>query len=195
MKLIVFFLCSCNFILTGCSSQKAVEEDCGKLYENYQDHIMKARYDSADYYLTKAFHCDTSNLQYGVELYSLKIQIANKKEALNVLGKLRKMNSALEFSVAEELLIYQLDGVLDTNALEGYFKEYRLRIAQGSASESDVFCFVALSNFLEGKQQALQQLHNYLGQVDKTTGRLSAIREMIEKRDSLEVVKEIFNVE
>lgn len=195
MKLIGFFICSCIFFLICCSNQTGVEEDCSELYEGYQHHIMEARYDSADYYLTRAFYCDTSNLQYGVELYSLKMQNGRRKEALNVLRRLQKISSAVEFSVAEELLIYEIDGVLDTNALERYLKEYRLRISQGPVSESDVFYFVALSSFLQGKQQALEQLDNYMHQIDQPTGRLSAIREMITKRDSIEVAKDAYNVE
>lgn len=184
------------FVMSCSTRSQSISTECEKFYSLYQETLMRAENDTAEFYLIKAFECDTLNLQYGIELYSLKLQNGKKAEALGVLRNLKKISSAIELSVAEELLIYDIDGKLDTIRLSTYHKQYFSKLTGNQIQESDIFYFVALTNFLVGSNLALSQLDDYENKVANSSGLLSILREMIiEKKDSLVVLRMVFNVQ
>lgn len=185
-----------GFITLYCTSNTQSNSNvCIELYNHYQEYLMNAHPDTAEFFLNKAFKCDTSNLQYGIELYSLKLQLGKKPEALDVLQKLRRISSAIELSVAEELLIYDVTGLLDTSRIEVCQKEYSSKLFEDPLPESDLFYFVALTYFLFGEKEALSQLDNYESRVDRNSGLLLGLRNlMAENEGEMDVIRKAFNV-
>ena len=94
-------------LLLNCQGQSYSSENCEGYYSKYVENADLGEYDSADFYLSHAFNCDSLNLQFAVELYSLKINAHKTEEALHLIKHIQKLASGIELKVTEELLRYE----------------------------------------------------------------------------------------
>jgi tetratricopeptide (TPR) repeat protein len=181
-------------MLIHCSCQEKHISNCELLYYHYQEHIMINRYDSADFYLSEAISCDASNLQYALELFSLKKKKNEYHEALRVLKKVRELSPNMELEGTQELLKLQINGVLDEEKLQNLYFKYQQMVLEKNVSEEDFVYYIALKNFFEGKEVSIKAIGTYKDtKKDFDKGLLITVEGWIANQDSLHVLRKVFN--
>lgn len=129
-----------------------------------------------------------------VELYGMRRQNGQTEKALDAIRKVEELNAGVEFKVTEELLKYEINGTLDTERVHNYYVHFQSKISKGNISETDLFYYVALTGFVRSKENAMEELSRYRGQIKNNTGLLTIIEKLISSKDSMYVMQEAFNV-
>lgn len=134
--------------------------DCNNYFLRFKEYYASGKKDSALIYINKAIDCDGSKNNYKNTKLNFLISTGSYKDAINYLDKTSFLDRT-SLNIIKGVLNLKINNIEESNKeLKEAFEEYK-KIEKPSTNE--LFYFIALINYFENSDEAL----NKLNQVEK----------------------------
>lgn len=183
----------CLIILSASCQNKVTDIKCEEFFKKYKEKFSNSDSDSARYYIKSAMECAPENKGYINNAIQLYIKINDYQNAIIQVEKLKDNGSDISLDFMISVLKLKMGNPSAKNDLKKNYIQYN---ADKMLTSSNLIYKVALDNYFNDKNYALNQLKDYrkVYTTEYDTQNLDAIENLIKSVDKDEVLFALFNL-